>query len=288
MPDILILDQISKQFDQTSVINHLSFEVEEGEIFGLLGPNGAGKTTLVNIITGLLDASAGAVTLFGNYAPGDAYARANIGLASQSLALYEDLTAIENLQFFGRMQGLTGGNLDAAVKQALAGVGLTDKADQRVKHFSGGMKRRLNLAVAILHQPKLLILDEPTVGVDPQSRNAIMESILHLRDQGHTIIYTTHYMEEVEKLCDRVAIMDKGQLIALDSVNGLLQAHGDNYHIRYSQDNQIHNTETDNPLATIRELLESEQPADISSLSVQSPTLEQVFLNLTGHQLRDG
>ncbi len=287
MPDILILDQISKQFDQRKVINQLSFSVKEGEIFGLLGPNGAGKTTLVNIMTGLLNAEHGRVTLFEKHAPGDNFARANIGLASQSLALYEDLTAEENLRFFGKMHALEKNALKTAVSQTLAVVGLEDRANQRVKEFSGGMKRRLNLAVAILHKPKLLILDEPTVGVDPQSRNAIMESIQTLSDQGHSIIYTTHYMEEVEKLCDRVAIIDKGQLVALDSVNGLLQTHGKSHRIRYSQDNKVITVDSDNPLQKIRELLNSEQQARISNLSVQSPTLEQVFLNLTGRELRD-
>ncbi|MCF6226076.1 MAG: ABC transporter ATP-binding protein [Xanthomonadales bacterium] len=287
MPDILILDQISKQFDQSKVINQLSFSVKGGEIFGLLGPNGAGKTTLVNIMTGLLNADQGTVTLFEKHAPGDNFARANIGLASQSLALYEDLTAAENLRFFGKMHALEKTALKTAVSQTLAVVGLEDRANQRVKEFSGGMKRRLNLAVAILHKPKLLILDEPTVGVDPQSRNAIMESIQTLSDQGHSIIYTTHYMEEVEKLCDRVAIIDKGQLVALDSVNGLLQTHGKNHRIRYSQNNKVITVDSDNPLQKIRELLNSEQQARISNLSVQSPTLEQVFLNLTGRELRD-
>ncbi len=287
MPDILSLDQISKRFNQVTVIDQLSFQVNEGEIFGLLGPNGAGKTTLVNIMTGLLCADSGTVTLFGKQTAGDAEARSNIGLASQSLALYEDLTAAENLHFFGKMQSLNGSSLSNAVSRTLDTVGLTDRAKQRVKEFSGGMKRRLNLAVAILHKPKLLILDEPTVGVDPQSRNAIMESIMKLREQGHTIIYTTHYMEEVEKLCDRVAIIDNGKLIALDTVNGLLQTHGSNYRIRYSQNNQIHQTNSDNPLDTIRELLDNEEQSSISNLSVLSPTLEQVFLNLTGHALRD-
>jgi ABC-2 type transport system ATP-binding protein len=287
MANVVALDRISKKFDQATVIDQLSFSVQKGEIFGFLGPNGAGKTTLVNIITGLLEAEDGTITLFEQYPPGDSQVRANIGLASQSLSLYEELTACENLQFFGQMQNLEGAGLDEAVIQALETVGLTDKADGRVKTFSGGMKRRLNLAVAILHRPKLLILDEPTVGVDPQSRNAIMETILCLRDGGHTIIYTTHYMEEVEKLCDRVAIIDHGRLVALDTVNGLLQAHGNQYHIRYSQDDQVHKVDTDNPLTAIRGLLDGEQDSTISNLSVESPTLEQVFLNLTGHALRD-
>jgi ABC-2 type transport system ATP-binding protein len=287
MANVVALDRISKKFDQATVIDQLSFSVQKGEIFGFLGPNGAGKTTLVNIITGLLEAEDGTITLFEQYPPGDSQVRANIGLASQSLSLYEELTACENLQFFGQMQNLEGAGLDEAVIQALETVGLTDKADGRVKTFSGGMKRRLNLAVAILHRPKLLILDEPTVGVDPQSRNAIMETILRLRDGGHTIVYTTHYMEEVEKLCDRVAIIDHGRLVALDTVNGLLQAHGNQYHIRYSQDDQVHKVDTDNPLTAIRGLLDGEQDSTISNLSVESPTLEQVFLNLTGHALRD-
>jgi len=287
MGDVVTLDRVNKRFGDTTVIDGLSFSVRQGEIFGFLGPNGAGKTTLVNIITGLLEAEEGEVTLFEKHRPGDAAVRANIGLASQSLALYEELNASENLDFFGEMQNLHGPDLAAAVGRVLEVVGLTDKAKQRVKTFSGGMKRRLNLAVAILHSPKLLILDEPTVGVDPQSRNAIMETITRLRDAGHTIIYTTHYMEEVEKLCDRVAIIDHGRLVALDSVNGLLQSHGDQYHIRYSQDNEIHKVETDDPLATIRELLGNDGQSAITNLSVQSPTLEQVFLNLTGHELRD-
>lgn len=287
MENVVDLNQVSKQFDQNTVVDQLSFSVRKGEIFGFLGPNGAGKTTIVNIITGLLQNDSGKVSLFSEYQPGDAFARANIGLASQSLALYGELTAKENLQFFGKMQDLNGASLAKSVDRVLEVVGLSDKAEQRVKTYSGGMQRRLNLAVAILHNPQLLILDEPTVGVDPQSRNAIMETIKQLRDNGHTIIYTTHYMEEVEKLCDRVAIIDHGKLVALDSVNGLLMEHGNQYQIRYSQNNLSHSIDTENPLESMRKLLDSSDQADISNLSIQSPTLEQVFLNLTGHQLRD-
>ncbi len=287
MKNVVDLNQVSKQFDQNTVVDQLSFAVRKGEIFGFLGPNGAGKTTIVNIISGLLQKDSGSVTLFSEHQPGDAYARANIGLASQALALYEELTARENLQFFGKMHNLSGTDLNTAIERVLEIVGLSDKAEQRVKTYSGGMQRRLNLAVAILHNPQLLILDEPTVGVDPQSRNAIMETIKQLRDSGHTIIYTTHYMEEVEKLCDRVAIIDHGKLVALDSVSGLLLKYGNQYQIRYSQNNTKHNIATENPLESMRELLDSNSQADISNLSMQSPTLEQVFLNLTGHQLRD-
>src|SRR6185503_19405245 len=200
-------------------VDGISLAVEPGQILGLLGPNGAGKTTTVSIVTGLVRADSGEVRVAGQPLRGDTDpAKSSLGLAPQDLALFDELSAGDNLRFFGALYGLGGAALDAAVAGALQFVGLQDRVADRVKTFSGGMKRRLNLAAALLHDPKLLLLDEPTVGVDPQSRNAIFEAIEALRTDGKTILYTTHYMEEVERLCHRAVIMDHGRIIADDTV----------------------------------------------------------------------
>jgi ABC-2 type transport system ATP-binding protein len=196
-------------------VNGLGFEVENGEIFGLLGPNGAGKTTAISIICTLLRPSSGDVTLCGHdVVRNPAVVRPLLGLAPQELALYPVLTARENLRYFGRLYGLTGRRLSARIDECLALVGLVENGDTRIDAYSGGMKRRANLAAAILHAPRLLVLDEPTVGIDAQSRNMILENLKTLRDSGTTIIYTTHYMEEAQQLCDRVAVMDRGSIIS--------------------------------------------------------------------------
>jgi ABC-2 type transport system ATP-binding protein len=203
---------------------------------------------------------------------------------AQSLSLYENLTGEENLDFFGRMQGLGGRALKQRVAESLAFVGLTDRRRDRVKTYSGGMKRRLNLAVAIVHEPPLLLLDEPTVGVDPQSRNAIFENIRALKEQGRTVIYTTHYMEEAERLCDRVAIMDHGSVLALDTVDALIAAHGGKSVVIAERNGDPVRIATDDP---VRELIGLQEDGGLRSFRVERPNLETVFLELTGRSLRD-
>ncbi len=219
---ILVVRQLVKRFGVRTAVDGVSFEVRAGEAVGLLGPNGAGKTTTLSMVSGLLAADSGEVRLAGRPIEGDTDPRKRLlGLVPQELALYEPISAWDNLAFFGALQGLRGAALADASCSALELVGLADRARDLVKTFSGGMKRRLNLAVALLHDPQLLLLDEPTVGVDPQSRNALFDNIEALRRRGKTILYTTHYMEEVERLCDRVIIMDHGKVIADDSLAGL-------------------------------------------------------------------
>ena len=208
-------------------VDGISFDIKKGEVFGLLGPNGAGKTTTVNMAVGLLEPDAGSIELDGSGQPQQPEARAQIGVAPQTLAIYEDLSGEENLTFFGKIQGLTGKKLKERIAWCLDFVDLSDRRRDRVKTYSGGMKRRLNLAIALIHDPPLLLLDEPTVGVDPQSRNAIFEKIEVMRKEGRTIVYTTHYMEEAQRLCDRVGIIDHGKLLALDTVQGLITTHGE-------------------------------------------------------------
>ncbi len=210
-------------------MNGVSFTVEAGRILGLLGPNGAGKTTAVSMVSGILAPDAGQVLVNGRPLGGDAdAAKGRLGLVPQDVALYDDLSALDNLRFFGSLQGMGARALETAAASALEMVGLADRARDKVKVYSGGMKRRLNLAAGLLHDPAVLLLDEPTVGVDPQSRNAIFDTLEILRDRGKAILYTTHYMEEAERLCDRIIIMDHGEVIASDTLEGLQQtsSHG--------------------------------------------------------------
>src|SRR5215203_630482 len=223
---MLTLTNVRKRYGPLVAVDGLSLEIHPGEIFGLLGPNGAGKSTTVNLAAGLLAPDEGRVTVGEGASPADAAVRRRIGVAPQALAVYEQLTGRENLEFFGRMYGLGGAILSERVSWALRFVQLEDRASDRAVTYSGGMKRRLNLAAALVHDPELILLDEPTVGVDPQSRNAIFDSIEALRAQGRTIIYTTHYMEEAARLCDRVGIIDHGKLLAVDTVAALLATHG--------------------------------------------------------------
>jgi ABC-2 type transport system ATP-binding protein len=223
---LLAIDRLSYRYGERVAVRDASLDCRRGEILGLLGPNGAGKTTLLSCVAGLLAKHTGAMTFAGTpFRPAaDAAARARLGLVPQELALYDELTGRENLAFFARMQGVPPARVGAAVAHALALAGLTDRADDRVRAYSGGMKRRLNLAIGELHGPELLLLDEPTVGVDPQSRNHLFESLQALRAQGRTMIYTSHYMEEVQRLCDRVAVMNDGAVVAVGSA-GELAAH---------------------------------------------------------------
>ncbi len=225
MASFLEVVDLRKNYGAVQALNGVGFSVREGELFGLLGPNGAGKTTLLSILSGLLEPTAGEVRLEGRrMQPGDRRLRRLIGVAPQELALYGDLTARENLHFFvGELYGLRGRGCGRGVDEVLAAVALQDKADQRVHTFSGGMKRRLNLGAALVHGPRLLLLDEPTVGVDPQSRAHIFEEVRRLNKSGVTILYTSHYMEEVQALCPRVGIIDHGRLAACGEVPDLLR-----------------------------------------------------------------
>jgi ABC-2 type transport system ATP-binding protein len=249
---MLTLTAVRKSYGALVAVDDLSLAVKRGEVLGLLGPNGAGKSTTVNLAVGLLVPDQGAVTIGDQRDPSDPAVRRLIGVAPQSLALYDLLSGEENLRFFGEMYGLSGTTLDARVQWALDFVGLADRRRDRVAAYSGGMKRRLNLAAAVVHDPELILLDEPTAGVDPQSRHQIFTNILALKQLGRTVIYTTHYMEEAERLCDRVAIVDRGRLLALGTMRQLLDAHG-------------------------------VKP----KLVMQGATLEEVFLHLTGRSLRD-
>ena len=224
MTSILEVENLVKKFGDFEAVKGISFSVEEGEVFGLLGPNGAGKTTVISMLTGILPPSAGTARI-GGYDVRTQMAQAKTlnGLVPQDLALYPTLSARANLEFFGRIYGLRGRDLKERVSDVLRIVSLTERADQPIETFSGGMKRRVNIAAGLVHQPRLLFLDEPTVGVDPQSRNHIFESVLRLnRERGMSIIYTSHYMEEVELLCSRAAIIDEGRIVALDTIRNLI------------------------------------------------------------------
>ncbi len=219
---MLEVRNLYKRFGAIQAVGGVSFRVEDGQTVGLLGPNGAGKTTTVAMICGLVRPDEGEVLIDGRPLRGDADPiKKRLGLVPQDLALYEELSARENLRFFGALYGLDDAELDRAIAESLELVGLAERAADRVKDFSGGMKRRLNLAAALLHDPAILILDEPTVGVDPQSRNAIFENLETLRGRGKSLVYTTHYMEEAERLCDRIVILDRGVVVADDGLRGL-------------------------------------------------------------------
>jgi ABC-2 type transport system ATP-binding protein len=229
MAAILDVKNLVKRYGDNAAVNVISFAVEEGEVFGLLGPNGAGKTTTISMLTGVLQPTAGTATI-GGYDIGKQMGDAKklIGLVPQELALYPTLSARANLNFFGSVYGLRGKALKERVEDVLRVVALTDRADEAVETYSGGMKRRVNIAAGLVHQPRLLFLDEPTVGVDPQSRHHIFDSVLRLnRERGMSIIYTTHYMEEVELLCNRVGIIDQGKLIALGTVKNMIAMLGE-------------------------------------------------------------
>jgi len=219
---ILEAKQLRKSFGQLVAVNDVSLALEAGKLVGLLGPNGAGKTTTVSMIAGLVTPDRGEVLVDGRRLTGDTDpGKRRIGLVPQDVALYEELTARENLRFFGALYNLSGAVLESATAAALALVGLTERARDAVQTFSGGMKRRLNLAAGILHDPDVLLLDEPTVGVDPQSRNAIFDNLELLKQRGKALLYTTHYMEEAERLADRIVVIDHGNVVADDTLDGL-------------------------------------------------------------------
>ena len=303
---------LRKSFGDLVAVDDVSFEIARGETYGLLGPNGAGKTTIISMVAGVLDGDSGEVLvddmLMG---PSARDAKACIGYVPQDVAVYPDLTGRENLVFFASLYRLDRRQSRDRVADVLDTVGLADRADQQVKKYSGGMKRRLNIAVGLIHRPRLLILDEPTVGVDPQSRNAILESIERLSTEGMSVLYTTHYMEEAERLCDRVGIVDLGHLIAEGPPRRLTSELGDSEHISLTVDGDLSAavsaiqvlpvaTRVTGDQGTIDVLVrhaDSALPevmqaaaaarASIRSVTVQEPDLEAVFLRLTGKTLRD-
>ena len=303
---MIVVENLFKQYGKIIAVNELSFDIRAGETFGLLGPNGAGKTTTISMIVGLLKSDRGTVTIKGDDgstgSPLEHRVRKRIGIAPQSLSLYDELSARENLDFFGSLYNLSGSKLKERRQWCLNFSGLEDRQRDRVGTFSGGMKRRLNIAAALMHEPEILLLDEPTVGVDPQSRNHIFDSIEQLRDAGMTIIYTTHYMEEAARLCNRVAIVDHGKLLALDAVDGLIAKHGGESVVTAEfkspfdyerlpkelagqvEENRISFTSAD-PLAGVAKLTAT--GLSLETLNVSRPNLESVFLNLTGRNLRD-
>jgi len=293
------VENLRKSFNGTVAVDGISLEVNASETFGLLGPNGAGKTTTVNMIIGLLKPDSGKVVINGTGDPTNPQIRLDIGNCPQSLSIYEDMSAEENLRFFGKMYGLKGMELSKKVDWALEFAGLTDRRSDLSRDYSGGMKRRLNLVAAMIHDPTVLILDEPTVGVDPQSRNLIFEGIEAMKREGKTVIYTTHYMEEAERLCDRVAIIDHGVILDLDTVESLIEKHGGVSVIEGDlispPDNpetvpgMVEGTkvriETDRPMEEFAAL--SGKGLKFSSVRIDKADLEAVFLNLTGRRLRD-
>ncbi|HSV84979.1 MAG TPA: ATP-binding cassette domain-containing protein, partial [Levilinea sp.] len=227
MAAILEVNNLVKHYGDFAAVKGVSFHIERGEIFSLLGPNGAGKTTTISMLSTLLTPTAGDAIIGGHSISGDPLAvRKIIGVVPQEIALYEELTARENLLFWGRMYGLSGADLNRRAEQGLEQVGLSDRARSRVQTYSGGMKRRLNIAVGLLHSPQMLFMDEPTVGIDPQSRRSILDSVKALNQQGLTVLYTTHYMEEAQELSQRVGIIDHGLMIACGNQKELTQMVG--------------------------------------------------------------
>lgn len=306
------VSNITKRFNDKLVLDNINFEIEKGEIFGLIGPNGAGKSTLINIMTTLIDATNGSVEIGGyDIKKNPIEAKSLIGLVPQELALFEEMNAYDNLQFFGSLYGLSRKVLKQRIEEALQVTGLSDHRKQKVKKFSGGMKRRLNIAAAIMHHPQILIMDEPTVGVDPQSRNHIFEFIRHMNQQNNTtIIYTSHYMEEIEELCSKVFIIDLGKEVAYGSKEQIKSLSAEQtkviLNLNHSNANIVLHLKQLNGVVAVDEMSNQlsltinqsfklasvittleEADVQLQSISYEQPRLEDVFLWLTGKSLRD-
>ncbi|WP_211745623.1 ABC transporter ATP-binding protein [Paenibacillus sp. Marseille-Q4541] len=312
MNNVLEMNNLTKKFGDFIAVDHMSLNVREGEIFGFLGANGAGKSTTINMIASLLRSTKGEINLLGkNITKNVRFAKMNTGIVPQDIAIYEDMTAYENVSFFAGLYGLRGKLLKERTEEALEFVGLGEKHKSFPKNFSGGMKRRLNIACAIAHRPKLIIMDEPTVGIDPQSRNYILNSVRKLNEMGCTIIYTSHYMEEVEEICTRIAIVDHGKIIAegtkeqlkaiitdskeiwigiksadllqldqLKLIQGVTSVRHEEHMLKIMSKSEINNLNR-----IIQQLIMNQ--VEIRSIEEQAPNLETVFLTLTGRNLRD-
>jgi ABC-2 type transport system ATP-binding protein len=314
MPAMLEVHDLVKKYGDFAAVKGISFDIQEGEILSLLGPNGAGKTTTISVLSTLYAPTSGDAVVGGHSVSKEAMAvRRLIGVVPQDLAIYDDLTARENLSFWGQMYGLSGKALKARIDEVLEQIGLSDKANKRIKTYSGGMKRRVNIGVGLLHKPRLLFMDEPTVGIDPQSRRAILDSVKDLNKQGMTVLYTTHYMEEAHEISNRVGIIDHGELIALGTQAELTRRVGENdtliLHVGEGEDAEalaavvrtlpgvLKASVTDDAVTAIvpeaEELLApavtkaNEIGVKIRSVDIQEPNLEAVFLHLTGRAMRD-
>lgn len=309
---VLEVRDLHRSFGDLVAVDGVSFHIDPGETYGLLGPNGAGKTTTISMVAGLLAADSGTVTVAGErMTPRAVEPKRHIGLVPQDLAIYPELTVRENLSFFGRLQGLRGKALSERVARVLDLVALADRAKDATKEFSGGMKRRLNIGIGLLHQPALLILDEPTVGVDPQSRNAILESVEALSGEGMAVLYTTHYMEEAERLCDRIAIVDSGRVQAEGTRDELTRLTGGVDQVRIAGSGDalavatvlrglppVERVDADRHalVLTVRDapsavaaIVNAATAAGmtLTDVEITRPDLESVFLHLTGKALRD-
>ena len=306
------VSNLHKSFGEIKAVRGVSFDVQPGEIFGLLGPNGAGKTTTISMLATLLRPDEGDASIMGHSLRHDPMAvKSVLGVVPQEIALYEDLSARENLTFWGKMYGLRGAKLRQRVNEVLDLIGLSDRANGRVGTFSGGMKRRVNIGVALLHKPQVIYMDEPTAGIDPQSRRNILDSVVTLKDQGMTVLYTTHYMEEAQELCNHIAIMDHGQVMACGTHEELVQLVGEQTRIDLTLNVEavrvletwqaiegVSRVSTENGLVTVLvkdsnlvlpRLFEAATrlSARITSVDIREPNLEAVFLHLTGRALRD-
>jgi ABC-2 type transport system ATP-binding protein len=312
MNSAISVQGLRKSFGDNQAVQGVSFDVEQGEIFSLLGPNGAGKTTTISMLSCLLSPDEGDARIMGHSLRTEAMGvKSVLGVVPQEIALYEDLTARENLTFWGKMYGLRGSTLKSRVAEVLDVIGLTDRANDRVGKYSGGMKRRVNIGVALLHKPKVIYMDEPTVGIDPQSRRNILDSVVALKDQGMTVLYTTHYMEESQELSDHIAIMDHGKLIACGTNDELVKLVGQQTRIDLTVnmepskvlecwravegvkhvsavEEQI-SVLVDDSNRVLPRLFDAatSQSARITSVDIREPNLEAVFLHLTGRALRD-
>jgi ABC-2 type transport system ATP-binding protein len=312
MQKAIQVQNLRKCFGEFVAVKKGNFEVQQGEIFSLLGPNGAGKSTTISMLSCLLQPSGGEAFVMGHSVVSEAQAvKASIGVVPQEIALYPDLSARENLDFWGRMYGLRGSALSKRVDEVLEIIGLTDRQKDRVDKFSGGMKRRVNIGAALLHKPAVIIMDEPTVGIDPQSRRHILDNVKELNSQGMTVLYTTHYMEEAQELSDHIAIMDQGEVIAcgthaelvrmvgeLDRIDVTINAESERVIPDWRATAGVHKVSAEDGHLTILaedsnlvlpHLFESATVAKvrITSVEIQEPNLEAVFLHLTGKALRD-